>query len=229
MNYREKRGAYLNCEKLIFDGCDDLGTPAIAPEDIDISGAEVVGFNYAIGCRNPENKIVHFFLDDYQFERVWNDPDRYIPVLRKFRAVIAPDFSMYTDFPKVVQMFNHYRKHWCAAYWQERGIKVIPAIGWSDEDSFKWCFNGEPENATLCFSTVGGFRSKATKEAWLAGYKEAIKRLHPSRVILFGKAFPEIEFDGDLQVASNSNLDNKATLSAKSVNAALDKTPQPVL
>lgn len=213
MNYRETKAAYLNCEKRIFDGCDFLGNPDIAPCDVDVGSSEFIGFNYALGCKNPQDKVVHFFLDDYQFARVWNDPERYVQVLSKFKAVISPDFSMYSDFPRVVQMFNHYRKHWCAAYWQEHGINVIPAIGWSDKDSFNWCFNGEPRHSTVCISTVGGFKNKKTKEAWLAGFDEAVKRLKPSTVILFGRAFPEIKFDGNLVVASNTNLVNKKTLS----------------
>ena len=28
--------------------------------------------------KEPEGKGVHFFINDYQFERVWNNPDRYI-------------------------------------------------------------------------------------------------------------------------------------------------------
>lgn len=136
MNYREKRGAYLNCEKCMFDGVGQFEMPKLEPVQVDLTDPKVIGFNYAIGEKHPEDKIVHFFLDDYQFERVWNDPDRYLPVLNKFRAVLAPDFSMYTDFPFPVQLFNQYRRQWCAAYWQEHGITVIPTICWSTEDSF---------------------------------------------------------------------------------------------
>ena len=145
MNYREKRGAYLNCEKRIFSGTGPFDFPMIDPVEVDVEDTEVIGFNYAIGCKHPEDKICHFYLDDYQFERVWNDPDRYVPILKRFKAVLAPDFSLYTDFPRAVQIFNHYRKMWCAAYWQERGINVIPTICWSTPDSFEWCFDGIPK------------------------------------------------------------------------------------
>lgn len=59
-----------------------------------------------------------FFVDDYQFIRLWNDPDRYMPMLQQFRYVLTPDFSLYTDFPKALQIWNHYRKHWIGAYMQ---------------------------------------------------------------------------------------------------------------
>lgn len=117
MNYRQKRGAYLNCEKRMYYGVGEYDFPMMDPVNVDISGCEVIGFNYAVGCRHPEDKVLHFYVDDYQFERVWNDPNRYLSMLKKFKAVLAPDFSLYDDFPKVVNMFNHYRKQWCARYW----------------------------------------------------------------------------------------------------------------
>lgn len=165
MNYREKRGAYLNCEKRIFSGTGAFDIPKMEPVNIGVEGHEVIGFNYAIGEKHPEDKICHFYLDDYQFERVWNDPDRYVSILKKFYAVLAPDFSLYLDFPKAVQIFNHYRKMWCAAYWQENGIAVIPTICWSDEASFEWCFDGIPKHSLISVSTVGGFGNHEDNKA----------------------------------------------------------------
>lgn len=216
VNYREKRGAYLNCEKRIFSGTGPYDFPVMEPAEVDIENTEVIGFNYAKGEKHPEDKICHFYLDDYQFERVWNDPDRYVPILGRFKAVMAPDFSMYTDFPKVVQMFNHYRKMWCAAYWQEHGIKVIPSICWSDEESFDWCFDGVPKHSLISISTVGGFGNhEDNKAAWLKGYEKCLEILDPSEILLFGKDFPEIRRYGTMVVVGNSNLVRKKTLSAK--------------
>lgn len=216
MNYREKRGAYLNCEKRIFSGTGPFDFPVMDPVEVDVEDTEVIGFNYAIGCKHPEDKICHFYLDDYQFERVWNDPDRYVPILSRFKAVLAPDFSMYTDFPKAVQIFNHYRKMWCAAYWQERGIKVIPTICWSTPDSFEWCFDGIPRHSLICISTVGGFGNhEDNKAAWLEGYEKCLEVLDPTEILLFGTRPSEVKFDGPIVVADNNNLIRKKTLSAK--------------
>lgn len=226
MNYREKRGAYLNCEKRIFSGQGPFNIPMIDPVRVDVTDTELIGFNYAIGCKHPEDKICHFYLDDYQFERVWNDPDRYVPILGRFKAVLSPDFSMYTDFPKAVQIFNHYRKMWCAAYWQERGINVIPTICWSDEESFDWCFDGIPRHSLVCISTVGGFGNhEDNKGAWLEGYEKCLEVLDPSEILLFGKDFPEIRRHGIMVVVGNSNLVRKKTLSAKSVAEGATEIP----
>lgn len=107
-------------------------------------------------------------------------------MLRQFDYVMSPDFSTYTDFPKAVQVYNHYRKHWLGAYMQEQGIKVIPTISWSTLDSFNWCFDGEPEGATVAVSSVGCMASLESKELFVSGYKEMVKRLSPETIIFYG-------------------------------------------
>lgn len=152
------------------------------PEDV-----QCIGFNYAKGHKSPGDAGVHFFLDDAQFARLWNTPDTYIPLLRKFRYLCAPDFSMYSDMPKVLQIYNHYRKHWLAAYWQELGLTVIPTISWSTPDSFEWCFDGEPENSVVAVGTAGTQASKASRAAFMQGYMAMLERLNPCEVLVFGK------------------------------------------
>lgn len=118
MANRETSIAYENLNRRIFPGVGEYGIPRIKSELFE-GNCEFVGFNYARGkCSNPEEKAVHFFLDDYQFDALWRNPDRYVDKLSKFRYILTPDFSTYTDFPKVIQIYNHYRKHWIGAYLQ---------------------------------------------------------------------------------------------------------------
>lgn len=167
-----------------FEGTGKYDIPIIKPTIYD--SCEFIGFNYVKTCKERENKGVHFFLDDYQFERLWNQPERYLQMLQQFRYVMTPDFSIYTDFPKSLQIYNHYRKHWVGAYLQEHGVNVIPTISWSDTESFEWCFDGEPVNSVVAISSVGTQKSKATKEKFLIGYEEMVKRLQPETIIFYG-------------------------------------------
>lgn len=219
MSYKDSRNGLLNTEKAIYQGVGQFDTPKILPmylDPADVRGRETVGFNYVWTEKRPEEKILHCFLDDYQFERVWRDPDKYIERLRQFKYVIAPDFSLYVDHPKAVQIFNHYRKHWTARYWQDHGIKVIPCICWSDADSFGWCFDGEPTGATVCVSTIGGFGNHGCdRKAWLLGYAEMHRQLKPTCVILFGGEYADIRQDCEVAVVRNEQLHRKQTLSQK--------------
>lgn len=89
---------FENLDKANFLGVGKYDTPIIQPEHIDVRHLEWIPFNFAKTCTDCATKGVHFFVDDYQFQRVWNQPDKYIPLLRKFGAVCAPDFSMYTGY-----------------------------------------------------------------------------------------------------------------------------------
>lgn len=183
MNYRNTRN-YENLNKRIFKGVGPYEIPQIEATHFEF--CEFVGFNYAAQAKKREKKEIHFFLDDYQFERLWKTPDRYLSMLYDFKYVMTPDFSTYTDFPKIIQIYNHYRKHWIGAYLQENGIDVIPTISWSTPDSYEWCFDGEPEGGTVAVSSVGTQKNKKTKELFILGYKEMVRRLQPETIIFYG-------------------------------------------
>lgn len=181
--YRQTRN-YENLNKCIFDGVGTYGIPRLAPSSC--STEDFIGFNYVKSCKQPENKGVHFFVDDYQFLRCWTNPDAYLGVLRRFQCVFTPDFSTYIDFPLAIQIYNHYRKHWLGAYWQANGINVIPTISWSGKESFSWCFDGEPVGSSVAVSSVGTQVNKTAAQRFMAGYAEMLERLQPTKIFFYG-------------------------------------------
>ena len=92
----------------------------------------LIAFNEALKSKDYES-TVHFFIDDYQFERIWNFPERYIDKLSKFKAVISPDFSLYTGMSTISQLWNVYRNRFIGAYMQMKGIEVIPSLSWTED------------------------------------------------------------------------------------------------
>ena len=152
---------------------------------------DLIGFNYVLN-KPDYTKGVHFFLDDYQFERVWNRPDNYVDKLSKFDCVLTPDFSLYTDFPLAMQIWNTYRSRLIGRYWQDCGITVIPTVSWSTHESYNFCFDGLPENSILAISTVGVMKNKTAKELFYDGLEEMITRLHPIGILIWGQ---KIDYD----------------------------------
>lgn len=182
--YRTERN-YENLNKGIFPGAGRFDIPILRPE---LTTAENwISFNYAKGCEEPSEHGVHFFVDDYQFNRIWAHPDNYLGMMARFDTVCTPDFSTYTDFPRIIQIYNHYRKHWLGAYWQAHGIKVIPTISWSTPDSFAWCFDGEPIGGAVAVSSVGTQASPESADLFMTGYNEMLRRLQPAQIIFYGK------------------------------------------
>lgn len=185
---------FENLDKFIFSGAGKYNIPQIEPVTA-YPGGEFIPMNYAATAKDRADKIVHCFVDDYQFVRYWNQPDQYIPMMKQFAAVCSPDFSTYTDMPLAMQIYNHYRKHWLGAYWQLHGMTVYPTISWSTPDSYDWCFDGEPVGGIVAVSSVGTQKSKESKRLFLRGYEEMMKRLSPPWVIFYGEVPEECDWN----------------------------------
>ena len=129
---------------------------------------------------------IHMFVEDYRIARLWNYPLRYLDILRSAACVLSPDFSMYTDEPKALQISCAYRRQWLGAWWQRNGVTVIPTVCWADEDSYEWCFDGIPINAVVAVSTVGTQKHKQSKTLFVKGYDAMLERCAPEAVVVFG-------------------------------------------
>lgn len=144
------------------------------------------GFNFALGDRHPERKGCHFFLHDYQFERVWNTPNKYLNTLKKYKYVLSPDFSPYSDMPKCLQIFNVYRNRWCGRFWQENGITVIPTVTWSSDETVDFCLAGIPKYSVIAISTMGEGRWAHYKSLY-KNWDKVMEKLEPKQILLYGK------------------------------------------
>lgn len=167
--------------------CGEDGFPSIPP--CDALPDELQGFNYAKSTPDADKrgKGCHFFIDDYQFERVWTQPEKYLRCLSAYDCVLTPDFSLYMDMPDAMQEWNRYRSAALGSYWARNGIMVVPTLSWAQPSSYGFCFKGIPKHSTVATSTVGVARDKDAQAVWFDGMREAMKRLEPSRVLLYGK------------------------------------------
>ena len=184
---RERVRNILNLETAQYAGVGPYDIPQINPVYDMPEIREWIGFNYCLSDDNPEGKGVHFFVDDYQFERVWNEPERYLSILLRYDAVLAPDFSPYGDMPMATQIYNHYRKHWCARYWQDHGVTVIPTIRAStDERSLDWYLDGEPQNGIVAISAMWTKSEEEQRYFIDREYKGMMDKLNPSKILIYG-------------------------------------------
>lgn len=184
-----------NLEYAQFRGMGKYDIPQILPVKELPEIKEWISFNYVLTDPDPTGKAVHFFIDDYQFERVWNNPDAYLEKLKQYVCVASPDFSPYGDMPLVLQLYNHYRKHWCAAYWQMNGITVIPTLRAStDERSREWWLDGEPYGGIVMVSEMWASKQNDA-QASKAMNDEIIEKLNPVKWFVYGKGNKEI-YDG---------------------------------
>lgn len=146
---------------------------------------DLLGFNYVTNTTDKSIGI-HFFLDDYQIERVWNRPEFYINKLKDFDGVLTPDFSLYSDMPKSMMIWNTYRSRLIGQLMQKAGIIVIPTVSWADETTFDFCFDGLPQESTLAISTIGVKQNQSKYKVWQSGVDEMIKRCRPKKLMIYG-------------------------------------------
>ena len=182
----------------VLEGSESAwGIPKLAP--VDFVPDKLIGFNYVKSYREERSCVgVHFFIDDYQFERIWRQTATYAGVFLEHQCVIQPDFSLYTDMPLAQQINNVYRNAFCAKVWQKLGVTVIPCLLWSTPESYQFCFDAIPKHSTVCVSTVGTKKRKDSRELFEQGMTEAIKQTKPERILLYG-GNPGFDF-GDIEV-----------------------------
>ena len=156
--------------------------PKIKREEV--TPSRLVGFNYAKTSKDKRAGI-HFFIDDYQFERVWNYPEKYISVLKDFECILTPDFSLYMDMPMPMKIWNVYRSRQIGAFYQSKGLKVIPTISWAEPETYCFCFEGVEEGGLVAVSTLG-IKNKNSIEIFNDGIRAMIERLSPSKILEYG-------------------------------------------
>ena len=166
---------------------------------------DLIGFNYAKSS-NSKKTGIHFYLDDYQFERLWNNPSEYIDILSEYECILSPDFSLYLDMPMPMKIWNIYRSRQIGAYYQSMGIKVIPTLSWAEKETFEFCFKGIPKGSVVSVSTIGVKQNKEALQIWKDGMDAMIKEIEPKTILIYGG---KLDYDyGDIEVIY---FENKVT------------------
>ncbi len=135
---------------------------------------------------------VHFYEDDSSFERLWNRPNAYLSILKKFKGVISPDFSVYRDMPLVMQQWNIYRSRALGHWLQENGVPVIPNIRFSDERTFELSCTGVCKHGVIAIGSHGCIKLLTERIYFENGLRYVIEKLEPSTIVVYGATPNEI-------------------------------------
>lgn len=184
-----------------FNGVGKFDIPEISKSNFSDDTLEnllLIGFDKINTDQSNYERMVHFFLYDYKFENIWKKPDEYVEKLKKYKAVLSPDFSMYIEMNKALQLYNTFRNRWCGAYLASKYIKVIPMVNWGDENTFEFCFDGIPKGSIVAVSTYmlrehNNYADQ--KDFFMKGYEEMLRRIEPSKIICYSEHFPEMQGD----------------------------------
>ena len=165
--------------------------PELQPTHIILD--RVIGFNEKNSIKTPNDYYLDHFIDDYHFESVWGNCDRYLDKYRQFKGVVTTDFSVYRDMPLWVRKYNVGRNRTVAYYLQRNGINIVPVASWAYMDDFEWCLDGLPKESSIAISTNGCMASFISKSVFLDGINKLQEILRPSNLIIAGGPIPELE------------------------------------
>lgn len=184
MNWRLIEGAEL---------VGEYGFPKLMPV-IDAMPSHLVPFHHIGVEKNKGNSWFHFYVDDFRTERLWKNPEKYLPLLLQFAGGIGMDFSVFLDQPRGQQVGNAYRNYvltyWLQVQAKKQGKVVIPNACFSDEKSLDWIFDPLPEKSVLAITTQGCMRNGICKQLLLNGLHELIRCKKPTKLIVYG-LFPD--------------------------------------
>lgn len=172
-----------------FPSRNPYGIPDLRHTSVGRIPAWLVPYGQRIRAHEAlDDGCVHFFLDDYRFETVWSRPRKALEALRPYRILLTPDFSLYRDWPVMLQLWNTYRNRWCGRLWQEEGFTVIPTVSWSTAASYNFCFLGVPRRTVVAVSAVGvDVNAPLEYRLFIDGFAEMVRRLEPIVVLSYGR------------------------------------------
>ena len=152
---------------------------------------KLIAFSKAIPCTDY-SQWIHFYEDDYKFERIWRNPRRYLKILKRFNGVILPDFSLYRDMPYVMQLWNIYRSRAIGAWLQANGVRIVPNIRYADRRTYKYCCDGISKHSVIAIGTHGTLKNSDDRIFFCEGLEVVVKTLQPSAIVIYGAAPEEI-------------------------------------
>lgn len=184
-----------------FQTQGNLNLPLIKQQSYDISNIELISCSHTKLNDTEENKAkgVHFFVDDYRFNGIYNNPKRTLKKFFQYAFLLSPDFSTYQEMNLWRQIESVAKNRWCGAYWQSKGKIVFPTVSWSNALSYDFCFSGIEKNSIVAVGTIGCKKSKAD---FMRGYNEMLDRLEPQAIICVGTPFKEMQ--GNLIVCEHT-------------------------
>lgn len=111
------------------------------------------------GRKSMIAKTLHFYVDDYRFSTIWNNPGKILNGITK--QVVEVNYSLFHTTPIARGVERIYKKRWLARYWQNCGLKVFVDL------------NVNPKFADLnCLGIPNGYNAFCTR-----GYKGRLQGL----------------------------------------------------
>ena len=183
-------------ENQSFEGSFDM--PVVGNFD-DISNIDYIAlFSDTSEYKKTENTAVCFYQYDHVFDGihglynsiVYKDEKRLAKYRERFKDVkwiVAPDYSLFGDFPNALQIFNVYRSRVCICWLASNtNAKIIPNVRWSLPFTFEYSFDGIMKGSNIAIGLVGLTKGNDNRSMFLEGFKKMIDTIQPKAILVYG-------------------------------------------
>lgn len=215
-----------------FDGYYDI--PVIPKQNFELNINKLISYDKTFNHIYTNGEVVHFYIDDFKFDGpkgIWNGLNNDVSFKRGFcmsrfkgvEAIICPDFSLYLDMPKSLQIWNIYRNRAVGYYLSKLGFNVIPNIRWTDEESYDFAFDGIYEGQVVAVGTLGCTKNKKDRTLLVNGFIEMLNKIKPSKVIIYGAICLELQTVIDRYSVNIIHFDSSSALYFKGVKYGIKK------
>ena len=159
--------------------------------DSGIIPEKLLPFDKAMANKNYA-QWVHFYIHDKEFERIWNQPNKYLEILKRYEGIITPDFSLYRDMPLSMQIWNTYRNR-AIGYWMKKnGVSIIPNFSWGDERTYEFCFDGIEKRSIVAIGTHGTAKRKLDRYYLEQAVDRLLEKIEPRHIVIYGTVYDKL-------------------------------------
>lgn len=170
-----------------FEGFGKYGIPLVRKQKIPLTNINLIAYT---NIRKNEQEFsdfgVHFFVDDCKFQSLYKSPENRFSTLSQYRFCLTPDYSLYGEMPTWRQIESVAHSRWCGAWWQQKGMQVIPTISWDKYQSYDFCFEGVESGSIVAVAT---YACKHERSTFCRGYDAMLERINPEAIICYGTPF----------------------------------------
>lgn len=150
------------------------------------------GFTRPISRELRKCALMHGYLDDSRLMPMFRKPSRYMSLAIEHEALITPDYSSYISMPRFERILSTWRSRAVGAYFQYRGLNVIPNLRWANLDDLEFVCAGVSQNSTISISTQSLNQDQQLMQTFEIGLQSVMNILQPEVVVLYGGASEDI-------------------------------------
>ena len=194
-SFKDIFGVWL-LKKQSFEGNFDM--PVVGCFD-DISSIDYLAlFSDTAEYRKTENTAVCFYQYDHVFDGIhglynsiiYKDERRLAKFRERFKNVkwiVAPDYSLFGDFPNALQIFNVYRSKICFCWLASNTeAKILPNVRWSFPFTFEYCFDGIVKGSNVAIGIMGLIKRNDNRAMFLEGFRRMVDTIKPKSILVYG-------------------------------------------